>query len=105
VSSPRLQAAEVAAQKYDILAILGETDPNLAMKTRRGTAITKGRRSKYLVLRMFEHNSRWATLEVDRNERATIYFPTGFESYSAKKAVLKGHPFESFLREGPWSSR
>jgi hypothetical protein len=32
------------------------------------------------------------------NERATITFLRGFESYSAKSDVLKGHPFESFER-------
>ena len=70
------------------------------MKTRRGTAITKCRRSKYLLPRIFEHNGRWATLEdwFDLQRMRDDYVPTGFKSYSAKRDVLKGHPFESFER-------
>jgi hypothetical protein len=52
---------------------------------------------------MFEHTGRWATLEdgFDPQRTPDDYFPTGFKSYSAKRDVLKVHPFESFERR-PW---
>jgi hypothetical protein len=48
----------------------------------------------------FGHKGRWATLEdwFDPQRKRDDYFPTGFKSYSAKRNVLKGHPFESFER-------
>jgi hypothetical protein len=83
-------------KKYDILPILVGTDPNLALKTRRGTGYYKVPSIKGVWYRsMFEHNGSCATLEdwFDPRRLRDDYVPTGFVGYGLKTRAVKGHEF------------
>ena len=83
-------------EKYDILAISVGTDPNLALKTRRGTGYYKVPSLKGVWYRgMFGHSGWCATLEdwFDPRRVRDDYVPTGFKPYGAKTYAVKGHPF------------
>jgi hypothetical protein len=85
-----------AEQKYDILFISVGTDPNLALKTRRGTGYYKVPSLKGVWYRsMFGHGGWCATLEDWFNpvRLQDNYVPTGFKPYGAKTYAVKGHPF------------
>jgi hypothetical protein len=85
-----------AKNKYDILSISVGTDPNLALKTRRGTGYYKVPSLKGVWYRsMFGHNGWCATLEdwFDPRRTRDDYVPTGFKPYGAKTFAVKGHPF------------
>jgi len=85
-----------ADQKYDILPISIGTDPNLTLKTRRGTGYYKVPSLKGVWYRsMFGHSGWCATLEDWFNPARTRddYVPTGFKPYGAKTYAVKGHPF------------
>jgi len=85
-----------AVQKYNILPISVGTDPNLALKTRRGTGYYKVPSLKGVWYRgMFGHSGWCATLEdwFDPRRLRDDYVPTGFKPYGAKTYVVKGHPF------------
>lgn len=85
-----------AVKKYDILPISVGTDPNLALKTRRGTGYYKVPSLKGVWYRsMFGHSGWCATLEDWFDPRRTHedYVPTGFKPYGAKTYAVKGHPF------------
>jgi hypothetical protein len=85
-----------AEQKYDILAISVGTDPNLALKTRRGIGYYKVPSLKGVWYRsMFGHSGWCATLEdwFDPRRLRGDYVPTGFKPYGAKTYAVKGHPF------------
>jgi hypothetical protein len=85
-----------ADQKYDILPISVGTDPNLTLKTRRGTGYYKVPSLKGLWYRsMFGHSGWCATLEdwFDPRRTRDDYVPTGFKPYGAKTYAVKGHPF------------
>jgi len=85
-----------ADQKYDILPISVGTDPNLTMKTRRGTGYYKVPSLKGVWYRsMFGHSGWCATLEdwFDPRRTRDDYIPTGFKPYGAKTHAVKGHPF------------
>jgi hypothetical protein len=82
--------------KYDILPISVGTDPNLTLKTRRGTGYYKVPSLKGVWYRsMFEHNGSCATLEdwFDPRRTREDYVPTGFKGYGVKTRAVKGHPF------------
>jgi hypothetical protein len=82
-------------QRYDILPISVGTDPNLTMKTRRGTGYYKVPSLKGVWYRsMFGHNGWCATLEdwLDPHRVRDDYIPTGFKPYDAKTYAVKGHP-------------
>ncbi len=82
--------------KYDILPTSLDTDPNLTLKTRRGTGYYKVPSLKGVWYRsMFEHNGSCATLEDWFDPRRTRgdYVPTGFKGYGVKTRAVKGHPF------------
>lgn len=85
-----------AEKKYDILPISVGTDPNLTLKTRRGTGYYKVPSLKGVWYRsMFGHSGWCATLE-DWFNPARLrddYVPTGFKPYGAKTYAVKGHPF------------
>jgi len=85
-----------AATKYDILPISVGTDPNLTLKTRRGTGYYKVPSLKGVWYRsMFGHSGWCATLEdwFDPRRTRDDYVPTGFKPYGAKTYPVKGHPF------------
>ena len=83
-------------KKYDILPISVGTDPNLALKTRRGTGYYKVPSLRGVWYRsMFGHSGWCATLEdwFDPGRLQDDYVPTGFKPYGAKTHAVKGHPF------------
>jgi hypothetical protein len=83
-------------KKYDVLPISVGTDPNLTLKTRRGTGYYKVPSIKGIWYRsMFGHNGWCATLEdwFDPQRVRDDYVPTGFKPYGAKTFAVKGHPF------------
>ena len=85
-----------AERKYDILPISVGTDPNLALKTRRGTGYYKVPSLKGVWYRsMFGHSGWCATLEdwFDPRRTQDDYVPTGFRPYGTKTYAVKGHPF------------
>ncbi len=83
-------------QKYDILPMSVGTDPNLTLKTRRGTGYYKVPSLKGVWYRgPFEHSGSVATLEdwFDPNRLKDDYVPTGFKGYGVKTRAVKGHEF------------
>ncbi|HSB11637.1 MAG TPA: hypothetical protein VLM38_19265 [Blastocatellia bacterium] len=83
-------------KKYDILSMSVGTDPNLTMKTRRGTGYYKVPSLKGVWYRgPFEHSGSVATLEdwFDRRRLRDDYVPTGFKGYGVKARAVKGHEF------------
>jgi hypothetical protein len=81
---------------YDILPLSVGTDPNLTMKTRRGTGYYKVPSLKGIWYRsMFEHNGSVATLEdwFDPRRLRDDYVPTGFRGVGVKSRAVKGHEF------------
>ena len=85
-----------AKEKYDILPISVGTDPNLTVKTRRGTGYYKVPSLKGVSYRsMFGHSGWCATLEdwFDPRRVRGDYVPTGFKPYGVKTYAVKGHPF------------
>lgn len=89
-------------QRYDILPISVGTDPNLTMKTRRGTGYYKVPSLKGVWYRgPFEHNGSVATLEdwFDPRRLAKEYEPTGFKGYGVTRRAINGHEFGLSLSE------
>jgi hypothetical protein len=92
-----------ADKKYDILPISVGTDPNLALKTRRGTGYYKVPSLRGVWYRsMFGHSGWCATLEdwFDPRRTRDDYVPTGFKPYGAQTYAVKGHQFGLDLPEG-----
>jgi Di-haem oxidoreductase, putative peroxidase len=82
--------------KYEILPISVGTDPDLTLKTRRGTGYYKVPSLKGVWYRsMFGHSGWCATLEdwLDPARLNDDYIPTGFKPYGRKTFAVKGHPF------------
>ena len=82
--------------RKDILNIPINTDPNLALNTRRGTGYYKVPSLKGLWYRgPFEHSGSVATLEdwFDPRRLRDDYVPTGFRGYGVTKRAVKGHEF------------
>ena len=89
-------------EKYDILQISVGTDPNLTLKTRRGTGYYKVPSLKGVWYRsMFGHSGWCATLEdwFDPRRTRDDYVPTGFKPYGEKTYAVRGHPFGLTLSE------
>ncbi len=85
-----------AAGKYDMLPVSAGTDPNLALKTRRGTGYYKVPSLKGVWYRgPFEHSGSVATLEdwFDPARLRSDYVPTGFKGYGITHRAVPGHPF------------
>jgi CxxC motif-containing protein (DUF1111 family) len=83
-------------KKYDVLSVYVGTDPNLALKTRRGTGYYKVPSLKGVWYRgPFEHNGSVATLEdwFDPRRVREGYVPTGFKGHNIKARAIQGHPF------------
>jgi hypothetical protein len=84
------------AEKYQILPVSVGTDPNLALKTRRGTGYYKVPSLQGVWYRgMFGHSGWCATLEdwFDPRRVSDEYVPTGFKPYGAKTYAVRGHVF------------
>ena len=84
------------AAKNDILNVSVGTDPNLALRTRRGTGYYKVPSLKGVWYRgPFEHNGSVATLEdwFDPRRLRDDYVPTGFKGYGMPTRAVKGHEF------------
>ena len=82
--------------KYEILPISVGTDPDLTLKTRRGTGYYKVPSLKGVWYRsMFGHSGWCSTLEdwLNPNRLKDDYVPTGFKPYGKKTFAVKGHPF------------
>jgi hypothetical protein len=82
--------------KYEILPRSVGTDPDLTLKTRRGTGYYKVPSLKGVWYRsMFGHSGWCATLEdwFDPNRENDDYIPTGFKPYGKTTYAVKGHPF------------
>jgi len=80
----------------DVLKIFINTDPNLALNTRRGTGYYKVPSLKGVWYRgPFEHNGSVATLEdwFDLGRLRDDYVPTGFRGYGVTTRAVKGHEF------------
>jgi len=89
-------------KKFDIMTRSVGTDPNLSLKTRRGTGYYKVPSLKGVWYRgPFEHNGSVATLEdwFDPRRLSDTYVPTGFVGAGVKTRAVKGHPFGLDLDE------
>ena len=83
-------------KKYDILTVSVGTEPDLTMKTRRGTGYYKVPSLKGVWYRsMFGHGGWCATLEdwFDPNRLRDDYVPTGFKGAGVARRAVKGHEF------------
>ena len=83
-------------KRYDILSISMGTDPDLALRTRRGTGYYKVPSCKGLWYRgMFPHDGSCATLEdwFDARRLRNDYVPTGFRGYGVETRAVPGHEF------------
>jgi hypothetical protein len=82
-------------QRYDILPVSVGTNPDLALKTRRGTGYYKVPSLKGVWYRgPFEHNGSVLTLEdwFDLQRLGDDYVPTGFKGLRPTRPV-SGHQF------------
>jgi hypothetical protein len=89
-------------KRYDILGMSVGTDPDLTLKTRRGTGYYKVPSLKGVWYRgPFEHSGSVATLEdwFDRRRLRDDYVPTGFKGCGVKTRPVKGHEFGLDLSE------
>lgn len=87
---------KVDPRNKDVMNIPINTDPNLALKTRRGTGYYKVPSLKGLWYRgPFEHNGSVATLEdwFDIRRLRDDYVPTGFRGFGVTTRAVKGHEF------------
>ena len=83
-------------KEYNILPVSVGTDPELTLKTRRGTGYYKVPSLKGVWYRgPFEHSGSVAKLEdwFDPKRLRDDYVPTGFKGYGVKARAVKGHPF------------
>jgi hypothetical protein len=91
-----LNVTAEARANLEILPISVGTDPDLTLRTRRGTGYYKVPSLKGVWYRsMFGHSGWCATLEdwFDPRRVRDDYVPTGFTPYGAKTFAVKGHPF------------
>ena len=87
---------KVDPRMSDVLNIPINTDPNLALNTRRGTGYYKVPSLKGLWYRgPFEHNGSVATLEdwFDLRRLSDDYVPTSFVGFGVTTRAVKGHEF------------
>jgi hypothetical protein len=88
--------------KYDILPVSVGTDPQMTLKTRRGTGYYKVPSLKGVWYRgPFEHNGSVLTLEdwFDPRRLRDDYVPTGFRRAGVSNRAVKGHTFGLKLGE------
>jgi hypothetical protein len=88
---------DAATQTLNVMkGILIDTDPALAMKTRKGTGYYKVPSLKGLWYRsLIEHSGSIASLEdwFDPKRLRDDYVPTGWKGPGVKSRAVKGHPF------------
>jgi hypothetical protein len=87
---------------YNVFPKSVGTDPELALKTRRGTGYYKVPSLKGVWYRgPFEHMGSVMTLEdwFDPRRLRDDYVPTGFRGFGVKTRAVKGHPFGLDLSE------
>jgi hypothetical protein len=85
-----------ARTQFDIAPFSVGTDPNMTLKTRRGTGYYKVPSLKGVWYRsMFGHSGWCASLEdwFDPKRLKDDYEPTGFKPYGTQSHSVKGHPF------------
>jgi hypothetical protein len=83
-------------KKFAVMPIVVGTDPDLALKTRRGTGYYKVPSLKGLWYRgPIEHSGSVASLEdwFDPTRLNDDYKPTSFRGYGVKTRAIKGHEF------------
>jgi len=84
-----------ARKQFDIAPFSVGTDPNMTLKTRRGTGYYKVPSLRGVWYRsMFGHSGWCATLEdwFDPKRLEEGYEPKGFKPYGAQSYAVKGHP-------------
>jgi hypothetical protein len=89
--------------KYEIMPISVGTDPDLALRTRRGTGYYKVPSLLGVWYRgPFEHSGSVATLEdwFDPRRLGEDYEPTGFRGFGIKTRAVKGHRFGLTISTG-----
>ncbi len=82
--------------RADIMPISVGTDPNLALKTRKGTGLYKVPSLKGVWYRgLLNHDGSVATLEdwFDPARLRDDYVPTGFKGYKVERRAVSGHEF------------
>lgn len=90
-------------KKYDILGMSVGTDPDLTLKSRRGTGYYKVPSLKGVWYRgPFGHGGWVATLEdwFDAKRLRDDFVPTGYKGYGVKTRAVKGHEFGLELSDG-----
>lgn len=91
------------AKKFTVVPIVVGTDPDLALKTRRGTGYYKVPSLKGVWYRgPFEHSGSVASLDdwFDPARLRDDYVPTGFKPYGIKTRAIRGHEFGLKLSTG-----
>ncbi|MEQ9441246.1 MAG: hypothetical protein RIG62_19540 [Cyclobacteriaceae bacterium] len=89
-------------EKYDIFNVSVETDPTLAIKSRRGTGYYKIPSLRGLWYRgPYLHSGNLAKLEdlFDPARLQDDYIPTGYKPYMVETMAVKGHEFGMELNE------
>jgi len=80
----------------DIMSISVDTDPALALKTRKGTGLYKVPSLKGVWYRgLYNHDGSVASLEewFDPARERSDYTPSGFKGYKVTTRAIVGHPF------------
>jgi hypothetical protein len=88
--------AATGIEAPDVMPRSVGTDPNLALRTRRGTGYYKVPSLKGVWYRgPFEHSGSVATLEdwFDPRRLRDDYVPTGFKGHGVRTRAVKGHEF------------
>jgi mono/diheme cytochrome c family protein len=83
-------------EKFDVMSRSVGTDPELALRTRRGTGYYKVPSLKGVWYRsMFGHSGWCATLEdwFDPRRVRDDYVPTGWRPFGVSSYAVEGHPF------------
>jgi hypothetical protein len=83
-------------KQYDIIPIVINTDPGLALSTRRGTGYYKVPSLRGVWYRgPFEHSGSVAMLEdwFDPKRLHDDYVPTGFRGFRVERRAVPGHEF------------
>lgn len=83
-------------ERFDVMTRSVRTDPELTLRTRRGTGYYKVPALKGVWYRsMFGHSGWCATLEdwFDPRRVRDDYVPTGWKPFGARTHPVKGHPF------------
>jgi len=82
--------------RADVMSVSVGTDPNLALKTRKGTGFYKVPSLKGVWYRgMFNHDGSVTTLEewFDPNRLRQDFAPSGFVGYGVTRRAVPGHEF------------